>query len=775
MAVDSDFPTSDQSLLAVDESGTGDRWQQQVDAYKAKGDYVKAAGVLAQAIEAEPQIKAYYWQLGLMQLLAGAEDDAQVTWMFAMTSDDTESSESNTQELVQLLEQEAQYQENVEAWSNANLIRQYIDQLEPNNLVNLLALVRLGISQNSLDQELLINVTGQLSSQFASLENDPKLAPQVVNNQILQTIQSLLGYELPDQAILDFIDSCLPYLHRKDSDRETGVYVLLEASGRFGFGLGYPEIAISLAERCLNLNPDDIVVWSYFAQFYQNAGQYEKGLAAARTQYEKSQTLGDRLSASHMILRGLLSAGGYWQESQVAFQKHMDMIAELVADYPLDLGRVTTSKLLTVTFFVPYLRDQPAQNRPLQNQLLQLCVANVNRYAQNYVQKYANGIKKRFDNPDYCRSDRRLKIGYLSSCLRQHSVGWLARWLIQNHDRDRFELYGYFLDYRHGNDPLQEVYVRQMDHVYLEGVDDDGKNNLNVSERIFADGIDILIDLDSITLDSTCEILATRPAPLQVTWLGLDASGLPTIDYFIADPYSLPDDAQSYYSEKIWRLPRSFIAVDGFEAAVPTLNRRDLHIPETAIVYLTAQSGVKRHPDTIRMQLEIIKAVPNSYLAIKGFADQAYLAKLFGELAQEVGVSSDRLVFLPLTMSEAEHRANLTIADVVLDTYPYNGATTTLETLWMGIPIVTRVGKQFSARNAYALMMNAGIEAGIAWSDREYIEWGIKFGTDQALRQQVCWQLRQSRHSQPLWDSKQFTQDMEAAYVQMWQEKWQSS
>jgi predicted O-linked N-acetylglucosamine transferase (SPINDLY family) len=125
--------------------------------------------------------------------------------------------------------------------------------------------------------------------------------------------------------------------------------------------------------------------------------------------------------------------------------------------------------------------------------------------------------------------------------------------------------------------------------------------------------------------------------------------------------------------------------------------------------------------------------------------------------------------------SSAEHRANLTIADVVLDTYPYNGATTTLETLWMGLPIVTRVGQQFAARNAYALMMNAGIEIGIAWSDREYVDWGIKLGSDQKLRQKVSWQLLQSRRDQPLWDSKQFTKEMEAAYGQMWQQQWQGS
>jgi predicted O-linked N-acetylglucosamine transferase (SPINDLY family) len=114
------------------------------------------------------------------------------------------------------------------------------------------------------------------------------------------------------------------------------------------------------------------------------------------------------------------------------------------------------------------------------------------------------------------------------------------------------------------------------------------------------------------------------------------------------------------------------------------------------------------------------------------------------------------------------HRANLGIADVVLDTFPYNGATTTLETLWMGIPLVTRVGTQFAARNSYAFLMNAGVTEGIAWSAEEYVKWGIRFGTDQNLRLDVAWKLRQSRRTSALWNTKQFAREMEQAYEKMW-------
>jgi len=202
---------------------------------------------------------------------------------------------------------------------------------------------------------------------------------------------------------------------------------------------------------------------------------------------------------------------------------------------------------------------------------------------------------------------------------------------------------------------------------------------------------------------------------------------------------------------------------------VPTLRRDNLKIPSDAIIYLSAQRGYKYNPNTVRLQMQIIQAVPNSYFIVKGLADQEALQNFFIKIAESEGVAVDRLRFLPLVSSEEIHRANLAIADVVLDTYPYNGATTTMETLWMGIPVVTRVGQQFSSRNSYTMMVNAGVSEGIAWTDEEYVEWGIRLGKDSSLRQQIAWKLRESRQRAPLWNGKLFTREMEKAYEQMWQ------
>jgi predicted O-linked N-acetylglucosamine transferase (SPINDLY family) len=187
------------------------------------------------------------------------------------------------------------------------------------------------------------------------------------------------------------------------------------------------------------------------------------------------------------------------------------------------------------------------------------------------------------------------------------------------------------------------------------------------------------------------------------------------------------------------------------------------------IFELAMQVGLKRNPSTIRLQMQILKAVPHSYLLIKGAGSQTLIKDLFIGIAKEEGIAEERLRFLSGVANEEIHRANLQIADVVLDTYPYSGATTTLETLWMGIPVVTKVGQQWASRNSYTFMTHAGITEGIAYSDEEYIQWGIQLGMDENLRKTIADKLRISRQISPLWNARQFTKDMENAYRQMWQ------
>ena len=731
-------------------------WQQQADKFLLGGNYPQAENLYDQAIEAEPEIKSHYWHLGLMLLLQGQEAEAQTTWLLGMAEGEPEQIELWTAELLLVLQKEADRQVTIPNYAMAWAIRQHIREIMPQEINNLLHLTGLSI--------LLENYTGdELTSLGAIelLESEPSIP--LDSDLLMQVLKSVLDYAPFHPSSLEFASASVNHIR----EIETFVHLIVIAS--ITIANSSPHLAARCLEICRRLDPETLEnsnrlsFLHHLASFYQNARQYDEGIEIAKLCYSLAQELPDKIFATYKIVRGLMGAVGYWEEVCSLIEQHKSQLEMLIAQQPLSLSSYTVLSLFSTTFFFPYLQDQAKNNRQIQNQVAALCQANIEVYGREQVERYRN---RHLVNKSCGVASKRLKIGYLSHCFGMHSVGWLARWLFQYHDRERFEINVYFMAYRKKPiyDSLEDWYSQQADMAFKGSF-----SPFEMAEKIYQDEVDILIDLDSTTLDLNCEVLGLKPAPIQVTWLGWDASGLPAIDYFIADPYVLPESAQDYYSEKIWRLPHTYIGVDGFEMDVPTLRREDLSIPSDAVVYISSQVGYKRHPDTARLQMKIVAEVPNSYFLIKGGAGEESLKKFFNQLAEEEGVACDRLRFLPQDPTEAIHRANLGIADVVLDTYPYNGATTTLETLWMCIPLVTRVGEQFAARNSYTMMMNAGITEGIAWSADEYVEWGVRLGKDEVLRQQISWKLRQSRLTSPLWNGKQFTREMEKAYEEMWQ------
>ena len=737
-------------MVYSDLSAVGCDWQQKTDQFLLKGDYVQAAKLYEQAIEEEPSVKSYYWRLGLMLLLQGQEVEAQTTWLLALAEGEPEEIECWTEELIQVLQTEADRQRDLGNYAVAWAIRQHIREISPTDINNLLHSIGLSTMLETYTGEELVEI-----GVIELLKSEP---PDSVDFELLmQVLKNVLDRAPFYPSSFDFTEASTAHV----KDIFTFLSILIPFVYKISYSAKQVELAARFTELALVVDPKHPELLAALSCFYQDTAQYTKGIETAKLCYSVMEGLANKIYANFLILRSLMSAGGYWDEFCLALEINKSMLASLLEEQPDFLGSTATSRLFSAVFFFPYFQDKPDENLQIRRQVAQLAKLNVENYAK---EKIAQCRKWRSPLLKSEQPKKRLKIGYISHCLRSHSVGWLARWVFEYRDRDRFEVNAYLLGSEMNRDKLEDWYISQVDKAYKLGL-----NGQEAAEKISEDEIDILVDLDSITLTTTCETMAIKPAPVQVTWLGWDASNVPTIDYYIADPYVLPESAQDYYTEKIWRLPQTYIAVDGFEVGVPTLRRDSLDIGTDAVIYLSAQRGYKYHPDTARLQMQIIKAVPNSYFLIKGLADQESIKKFFVEVAESEGVDGGRLRFLPLAGAEAEHRANLGIADVVLDTYPYNGATTTMETLWMGVPIVTRVGEQFAARNSYTMMMNAGISEGIAWTEEEYVEWGIRLGKDPVLRQQISWKLRQSRQTAPLWNGKQFTREMEKAYEQMWQ------
>ncbi|AFY68132.1 hypothetical protein [Geitlerinema sp. PCC 7407] len=726
------------------------KWKKTAIDYLESRRYLQAAQLYEQAIELNPAADIQnYWWLGLVQLLQGQEADAQATWFCGLSA--AEDIDLATLDLINILETEASRQEAKEDIQAAWLIRQHIREIAPNIGRNLLKLIPLSIQQRILTED---------SPELEQLTNllESKTLERVEAQLLLGALESVLDFMPLAGSTLKFAEACIPFIEPSSSFTNT----LMMAAMKIAYKQKQPAHASRVAELCLKVEPDNVEVLRILAAFYQNSGQYALGIQTARHCCDLVDKIEDKAFASHLLLRGILSAGGYWNEVQTAIQEHKQILNQLIQEQPLNLHPITVERLFSTTYFLPYCEDSPVENRRLHNEVAKLCQTNTAIYAAEQVAKYQQSQALRLIT---ATSDQELKVGYISHCFNSHSVGWLARWLFRYHNPERIKTYGYFVNFSDAvEDSLRDWYVDNINHVRKMS-----SNAVEIADQINEDQIDILVDLDSLTLDITCEVMSLKPAPIQVSWLGWDASGIPSIDYFLADPYILPTEAEDYYAEKIWRLPQTFLGIDGFEVAVPTLKREDLGISTDAVIYLSAQTGIKRNPDTVRLQMKVLAQVPNSYLLIKGWADESALQQSFKQIASEEGVDSERLRFLPIVPSEATHRANMGIADVILDTYPYNGATTTMEALWMCVPIVTKVGQQFSARNSYSMMMNAGIQEGIAWSDEEYIRWGVTLGRDAKLRQEISHRLKLSRQTSPLWSGKRFTQSIEEAYQKMWE------
>jgi predicted O-linked N-acetylglucosamine transferase (SPINDLY family) len=725
--------------------------QQAAEAVEQKR-YIHAVNSYEQLTLLEPDDIEHYWHLGLSHLLAGDEAEAQVTWMMALSAADFDQAEQWTKDLVALLETAARQQEIDESFQLAWVIRQHFREIAPSDLANLLHLLQLEVRLEKFQPETLED-----RQVITLLKSNPG---QIEENLVLQTFEDVLGCEFGNVLVMEFAEACLDQVANPTGiiDRLVPKAITLWRENI----VGYNMLATYYLEVCLRYDPNNANALSYLSGCYFCGDRHLESIEIARRYMALCKTLIERLEGNGVLISRLLRTGTFWDESQSLFKYQNELLSQLTVEYDAASDFPLSNAILCSSFFTSYyFEDNPKVQRPLQNQVAKLTQLSAQFQAKEHLSKWQEKAVARSAN----KTNEKLKVAYISRFFRQHSVGWLARWLFEHHSHDRFEVYTYHIHQNHLSAFTDRWFLQNSDR----SASFDG-TGVGIAEHIHEnDQIDILIDLDSLTSDHTCGVMALKPAPVQVTWLGLDGSGLPAIDYFIADPYVLPDDAQDYYSEKIWRLPQTYIAVDGFEVGTPTLRRDLLGIPSDAVIYLTAQQGHKRHPDHMRLQLQIIREVPNSYLLVKGLSEETLLRELFEQTAIEEGVPIDRLRFLPNDPTEAAHRANLQLADVVLDTFPYNGATTTLETLWMGIPIVTKVGQQFAARNSYGMMMNAGITEGIAWTDDEYLEWGVRLGKDLTLRQQVAWKLKQSRHSSPLWNGKQFTREMEKAYEQMWQ------
>jgi predicted O-linked N-acetylglucosamine transferase (SPINDLY family) len=358
---------------------------------------------------------------------------------------------------------------------------------------------------------------------------------------------------------------------------------------------------------------------------------------------------------------------------------------------------------------------------------------------------------------------RRPRIGYLSTDFREHPVAQLIAGVFETHDRSRFETFAFSAG-PDDRSKLRSRLQRGIEHFEeVAALPDEA-----IAARMAEAQIDIAVDLGGHTSGSRTRVLAFRPAPLQVTWLGYPGTlGSDYIDYIIADRHVIPEDDRVHYAEQVIYLPDAYLPSEPAWTALQSPSRAAAGLPAVGFVYCCFNTPYKIHPTVFAAWMRILKAVPSSVLWLRETWPSA--TRNLRREAERLGVDAARLIFAPLTAALADHHARLALADLFLDTLPYNAHASALDALRAGVPVLTSPGTTFCSRVAGSLLHACGLgELSVATLE-EYEQRAIALGSDPTRLAACKARLAGVRSSAPLFDLERFTRHLETALSEIWE------
>jgi len=356
---------------------------------------------------------------------------------------------------------------------------------------------------------------------------------------------------------------------------------------------------------------------------------------------------------------------------------------------------------------------------------------------------------------------KKVNIGYLSGDFRLHPISFLIAEVIERHDRSRFNITAYSF----GADDYSETRQR-LENAFDIFTNIENKSYEDAARRIYDDRIDILVDLTGYTHNSRSAILALRPAPIQVNYLGYPGTmGADFVDYLIADQFVIPPEHEEHYTETVIRMPDCFMPRDCTLPRLAAPSRTNCGLPADGFVFCCFNQTYKITPDMFEIWCRLLKAVPDSLLWLPASNVQAE-ENLKLEAAKR-GIASER-IFMAAKLPEIQaHLARLQCADLFLDTNPYNAHATCNDALWMGLPVITCVGETFPSRVAGSLLTSIGAPELITYNLEDYFHLALELATDKKKYESVRNKINANRYTSPLFDSKRFTHNLENAYIQM--------
>lgn len=524
--------------------------------------------------------------------------------------------------------------------------------------------------------------------------------------------------------------------------------------------------AEAYCHKALQADPDNPYVQANLGLIDNARNAFDKACQHFEKALEQLPDSESVLSNYGISLRML----GRYKEAIAKLERALRIHPEFMAGYInlanvyLDMGQIET----TIRTLQKALVIEPGHMMALRNLLFANSYSNTLPLNENldYAHRLGAAMMQEvtsYDSWQVHAQEQRLRIGLVSADLRKHPVGYFLHQWLQTFDASRLEIYGYSTDGR------EDAFSHELKDLCNQWRSLAGLTDAQAAKHIREDGIHILLDLSGLSGGTRLPIFAYKPAPVQATWLGYwGTTGLPVMDYVIADPVSINADVAKQFTEQVAYLPhtRMCFTAPPFEIEVNALPA----LSTGAVTFGCFQNYSKVSDEVLACWGEILQALPNARLfwQTKPFSDQLICEQALARLAQ-YGIAATRCTLYGMVARE-EYLRNHHQIDVILDTFPFTGGTTTCEALWMGVPTVTLLGDTLIARQGASFMHCAGLPDWIANTREEYVHKAITFAGDLDALSLLRATLRAQVLASPLMNAKQFAQDFEKLLFGLWQQ-----
>jgi protein O-GlcNAc transferase len=530
---------------------------------------------------------------------------------------------------------------------------------------------------------------------------------------------------------------------------------------------GKHHVAAESLEKTILLDPLDTDAYYNLAATYLAIEKIEAALQA----YQKAIELRPDFTAAHYNLGNLYAQRQQLSKAECCYRKAVDLQPELAQVHAnlgftlLYQGKISPA----IDSFQKALERNPNSTVAQDNLLLAMHYATCLDPLEVFLnhKKWGSHLSQ-MAVPwplSIAVPKQKLRIGYLSPDFCTHSVSYFFEPLLAHHDTETYEIYCYACI---GDGDETTTHLRSLASHWRECAH---LSDLEIAEQIHVDRIDILVDLAGHTTNNRLRVLAYKPASIQITYLGYPGTtGLPTVDYRITDLWADPLSNDAYYTEKLLRLEAGFLCY------APPLSAPSVSsLPAARNGYITFGSFnnlPKMNPSVVALWAEILLAVPNSRLLLKSppFAD-AQIKQDYQDLFAFFNIPAERLIFRGRLPNREDHLACYGQIDIALDPFPYNGTTTTCESLWMGVPVITLAGVTHASRVGLSLLSCLGLENLVAKTPEQYLQIAIELATDKQKLEDFRTSIRFWMASSSLCDGETFARQVEALYLKIWQEK----